>query len=55
VIKKTWLDHAAFPWERIFPILQGMVANIDILTGEKTVLSYLIRPPSRLRSEALRE
>ncbi len=40
---------------RILPILPGMVANVDILTGEKTVLSYLIRPLSRLRSEALRE
>ncbi len=37
------------------PILPGMVANLDILTGEKTVLSYLLRPLNRMRSEALRE
>jgi membrane fusion protein, adhesin transport system len=40
---------------RILPILPGMVANVDILTGEKTVLSYLVRPLTRIRSEALRE
>jgi membrane fusion protein, adhesin transport system len=40
---------------RIMPILPGMVANLDILTGEKTVLSYLLRPLNRMRSEALRE
>jgi membrane fusion protein, adhesin transport system len=37
------------------PILPGMVASMDILTGEKTVLSYLLRPLSRMRNEALRE
>ncbi len=40
---------------RILPIIPGMVANVDILTGKKTVLSYLMRPLTRLRSEALRE
>jgi membrane fusion protein, adhesin transport system len=37
------------------PILPGMVANIDILTGRKTVLEYMVKPITRLRSEALRE
>jgi membrane fusion protein, adhesin transport system len=40
---------------RILPIIPGMVANVDILTGKKTVLAYLMRPLTRLRSEALRE
>ncbi len=40
---------------KIMPILPGMVANLDIMTGQKTVLTYLIRPLTRLKSEALRE
>lgn len=36
-------------------ILPGMVASVDILTGSKSVLSYLLTPVSRVRSEALRE
>jgi adhesin transport system membrane fusion protein len=40
---------------RTYPILPGMVANVDILTGRKTVLSYLVKPMTRLQHEALRE
>lgn len=38
-----------------FPITPGMVANIDIQTGRKTVMTYLLKPLLRARSEALRE
>jgi adhesin transport system membrane fusion protein len=31
------------------------VATIEVLTGEKTVLDYLIKPARLLRDEALRE
>jgi len=37
------------------PISPGMVAQVDILTGRKTVLDYLTRPLRRAQSEALRE
>ncbi len=37
------------------PIIPGMVATVDILTGEKTVFDYLIKPIRRVRNEALRE
>lgn len=37
------------------PILPGMVASVDILTGEKSVLSYILKPVNRAREEALRE
>ncbi len=37
------------------PIIPGMVAQIDIQTGRKTVLSYLAKPLLRARAEALRE
>lgn len=37
-----------------FPILPGMVANVEIKTGQKTVLDYLIMPLNKVK-EALRE
>jgi len=37
------------------PIIPGMVAEVDILTGEKTVLSYLLKPVLRAKNRALTE
>ncbi|KZK95137.1 MULTISPECIES: HlyD family type I secretion periplasmic adaptor subunit [unclassified Pseudovibrio] len=37
------------------PIIPGMVASIDVLTGFKTVLDYILKPINKVRSEALRE
>ncbi len=37
------------------PILPGMVAQVDILTGKKTVLAYLLKPLFRAKANALRE
>lgn len=37
------------------PILPGMVAQVDIITGEKTVLSYILKPLFRAKEKALRE
>ena len=37
------------------PIIPGMVASVDILTGKKSVLDYLLKPINKARSEALRE
>lgn len=37
------------------PIIPGMVAQVDILTGKKTVLSYLLKPVLRAKSNALTE
>jgi len=37
-----------------FPIVPGMVATVDIHTGSKTVMDYLLKPFNRAR-EALRE
>lgn len=36
------------------PIIPGMVATVDVKTGEKTVFQYLIKPITRLK-QALRE
>ena len=41
--------------EKELPIIPGMVATIDIQTGEKTVFDYLMKPIRRVRNEALRE
>jgi adhesin transport system membrane fusion protein len=37
------------------PIMPGMVTSVDILTGKKTVLSYLLKPVLKARYMALRE
>lgn len=39
---------------REFPIIPGMVATVEIRTGEKTILSYLLKPVLKAR-EAFRE
>ncbi|AVO39288.1 MULTISPECIES: HlyD family type I secretion periplasmic adaptor subunit [Paracoccaceae] len=36
-------------------IRPGMVATVDILTGERTVLDYILKPLRKARAEALRE
>ena len=37
------------------PIIPGMVAEVDILTGKKSVLSYLMKPVLRAKNVALTE
>jgi membrane fusion protein, adhesin transport system len=37
------------------PIIPGMVAEVDILTGRKSVLSYLLKPVLRAKQYALTE
>jgi len=37
------------------PIIPGMVTTVEVLTGEKSVLDYLMKPARTLRSDALRE
>jgi membrane fusion protein, adhesin transport system len=37
------------------PIIPGMIAEVDILTGKKTVLNYLLKPVLRAHAYALRE
>jgi adhesin transport system membrane fusion protein len=49
--KKNYLGTEEDP----LPIIPGMVATVDILTGEKTILSYLLKPILRAKYVALRE
>ena len=37
------------------PIIPGMVASVDILTGQKTVMDYILKPLRKMRESALRE
>ena len=37
------------------PIIPGMTANVQIQTGKKSVLDYLLKPIMKARQEALRE
>ena len=36
-------------------ILPGMVAQVDVITGNKTVLQYIVNPLLRIKGQALRE
>ncbi len=47
----AWLEHNG----EEHPIMPGMVAQVDILTGEKSILDYLLKPINKARHEALRE
>ncbi|MDH3393320.1 MAG: HlyD family type I secretion periplasmic adaptor subunit [Desulfobulbaceae bacterium] len=48
---KNYIGSEADP----FPIIPGMVATVDIQTGKKTVLAYLLKPILRAKYMALRE
>ncbi|MGL4728340.1 MAG: HlyD family type I secretion periplasmic adaptor subunit [Bosea sp. (in: a-proteobacteria)] len=49
-------DRAALEHKgRSLPIIPGMVADTDILTGRKSVLQYLMKPITRMQMQAMRE
>lgn len=54
VMVRTEKNHLGTA-EHPLPVLPGMVATVEILTGAKSVLDYLIKPARVLRDEALRE
>ena len=39
----------------VLPIIPGMVASVDILTGHKTVMQYLLKPLIKTIDEAMNE
>ena len=41
--------------EKPLIIIPGMVASVDIITGKKTILSYLLKPIIKARAESLQE
>lgn len=48
---RSWLRSGA----RRLPITPGMMTDTQIITGRKSILTYLLKPFSKARSEALRE
>jgi membrane fusion protein, adhesin transport system len=65
VVKLTAYDYTAYYLVRVrtlqktlgknLPIIPGMVAQVDILTGKKTILSYLLKPVLKAKSYAFSE
>ncbi|MDF1760330.1 MAG: HlyD family type I secretion periplasmic adaptor subunit [Coxiellaceae bacterium] len=51
---KTDKDHLGTK-EKPLPIIAGMTAEVDILTGKKTILNYILKPLQRGSQKALRE
>jgi len=51
---KTLTNQLNDPKQNLI-IFPGMVASVDILTGKKSVLAYLLKPINKARNEALRE
>jgi adhesin transport system membrane fusion protein len=48
-------QNALVRYGKKFPIKSGMVATVDIVTGQKTVLQYLLKPINKARERALTE
>jgi adhesin transport system membrane fusion protein len=51
---RTDVDHLKNKNGQSFPIVAGMIATVDIRTGSKSVLDYLLKPLNKA-GEALRE
>lgn len=54
ILVKTSGSHLVDKNGNEMPIIPGMVATVDVKTGEKTVFQYLIKPITRMK-QALRE
>ena len=54
VIVRTDKTHLGTA-EHSLPIIPGMVTTVEILTGAKSVLDYIVKPARMLKDEALRE
>ena len=51
---RTKSNSIVYRGERL-PIMPGMTAQVDILTGKKSVLAYLLKPILKAKQNALRE
>lgn len=54
VLVKTDGSHLTDKDGKVMPIIPGMIASVDIKTGQKTVFQYLIKPITRMK-QALQE
>nr|ART38714.1 G247 [uncultured bacterium] len=55
LIRVRTLDRGYIKDGQSLPIIPGMTATVDVLTGRKSVLRYLLRPIVRAQERALRE
>ncbi len=55
LVKVRTNENAIYHNEEILPITPGMVATVDILTGKKTILDYLLKPITKASQYALKE
>lgn len=37
------------------PVIPGMIAEVDILTGQRTILDYFLKPVAKVKEKAFRE
>ncbi|RUR16002.1 HlyD family type I secretion periplasmic adaptor subunit [Legionella sp. km535] len=51
---RTYKNHLGTN-QKPLPIIPGMMATVDILTGQKSVLQYLLKPIIKAKQSALRE
>lgn len=54
ILVRTKTNHLGSD-KKPLPIIPGMVCSVDILTGKKSVLDYLLKPILKARQNALRE
>ncbi|MBD4427155.1 secretion protein HlyD, partial [Xanthomonas citri pv. citri] len=47
-------NHLTNRQGKAFPVFPGMIATVDIKTGSKSVIDYLLKPLNKAK-EALRE
>lgn len=52
---RTEEDSQLKKGDKVLPIIPGMGATVDILTGQKTVLDYLLKPILKAKQNAMRE
>ncbi len=54
VVVKTSVAHMGSA-DNPLPIIPGMVAEVHVTTGQRTLLDYIVKPIIKLRQQALRE
>lgn len=55
ILVKTETNHLVDRAGKALPIIPGMVCTVDVLTGKRSVLSYMLKPIIKAQQSALRE
>lgn len=55
IIKVRTMTNELTRGNESLPILPGMLAKVDVITGQRTILSYLSKPITRTKQKAFRE